>query len=249
MVNSVTYKLTIAYDGTPYKGWQRQGNLPTVQLFLEQAIATCWGKHHHVYASGRTDTGVHALAQIAHFTASKKFDADTLTRALNSHLPPHIRIVKCSIAPQKFHARFSSKGKEYLYRVVNDPVFPPFEINRAWHIPRKLDLLAIRKACTHLIGEHNFASFTSNPGYKRPSTTRHIHLIKIKKTGNLITFRFRGNGFLYRMVRNLMGALVKVGLHRLTPSDIQKILHARSRQSAPNTAPACGLYLNKVFYL
>ncbi|MFZ5806547.1 MAG: tRNA pseudouridine(38-40) synthase TruA [Verrucomicrobiota bacterium] len=246
--SAATYKLTLHYDGTPFKGWQRQGELPTVQLFLEKAIRKCWEKEHIIHGSGRTDTGVHAFGQVAHFKAEKKFDTKTLVRALNNNLPPEIRVLKAQENSEKFHARFSAKGKEYLYRVVNHEILPPFEINRAWHVPKKLDLKEIRKACRYLAGKHDFASFTSNPGYARHTTVRHLRSIKIKKVGSVIEFRFRGDGFLYRMVRNLMGALIKVGLSRLTPDDIQKILRQKSRQSAPNTAPAYGLYLVKVFY-
>jgi tRNA pseudouridine38-40 synthase len=244
----VIYRLTLAYDGTPFQGWQRQGTLPTVQYVLEQAVAACWGRPITVHGSGRTDTGVHALAQVAHFSAPRKFSGETLQRALNNNLPPEVRVTAARIARPGFHARFQASGKEYLYRVINDPVFPPFEINRAHHVYRPLNLQAIRRAARHLEGTHDFASYTSNPGYARITTVRTIHSIRVTKRGHLLTFRFSGSGFLYRMVRNLMGALIKVGLGRLQPDDLKKILEARSRQTAPNTAPACGLYLAKVHY-
>ena len=149
----------------------------------------------------------------------------------------------------KFHARFSAKGKTYLYRIVNAPFLHPLEIGRAWHVPRPLNLTAIRQAARLLAGKHDFASFTSNPGYERESTVRRLRAIRIaRKPGSVLELTFDGDGFLYRMVRNLVGALVKIGHDRLTVLELKKILIARSRSSAPPTAPAEGLYLLKVRY-
>jgi tRNA pseudouridine38-40 synthase len=247
--NLRTYMLTVMYDGGPFKGWQLQGELPTVQLELEQAITKCWGKRYSVHGSGRTDTGVHALGQIAHFRAPEKLKPDVLVRALNDHLHPSVRVLKARMMKENFHARFCAVGKMYRYRIVNDQIFSPFEIGKAHHVPRSLDVEKMKRGAKYLIGEHDFASFTSNPGYARASTVRKIERIGIKERGNIIEFEFKGSGFLYRMVRNLMGALIKVGQEKLEPEDIQRILEKKSRQSAPNTAPACGLYLVKVNYL
>jgi tRNA pseudouridine38-40 synthase len=152
-------------------------------------------------------------------------------------------------ATTKFHARFSARGKSYLYRIVNEPILHPLEIGRAWHVPRPLDLKAVRQAARLFVGKHDFASFTSNPGYERESTIRRLRSIRItRKPGSVLEFTFDGDGFLYRMVRNLVGALVKVGHGRLKVSDLKKILAARARSTAPPTAPAEGLYLLKVRY-
>lgn len=242
------HKITIAYDGTPFKGWQRQGKEPTVQLAIEDALAECWGRRITLHGAGRTDTGVHALAQVAHFEAPGKLPPATLVKALNSHLPPAVRITEARWMPPSFHSRFSATGKQYLYRVFNEPTFSPFEVHRAWHIPRRLNLAAIHQSTRCLIGQHDFASFTSNPGYKRITTVRIIRSISIRREGPVVLIRFRGSGFLYRMVRNLMGAFAKVGTGRFHPDEIRRILEARQRQAAPNTAPACGLYLSRVFY-
>lgn len=248
MQKQVTYKLWIEYDGTAFKGWQIQGDEPTVQLALEKAVNACWKEKLHVVGSGRTDTGVHALGQVAHLKAPFKFEPDTLIRALNNHLPSSTRVLRAAIAPNHFHARFSATGKEYLYRIANELFLSPFEINRAHHVPRPLNIEAMQKAARYLIGKHDFSAFTSNPGYKRKSTVRQIDSIRILKKKNIVTLSFRGNGFLYRMVRNLVGALIKVGLGRLEPDAIAKILASGKRSEAPNTAPACGLYLARVFY-
>lgn len=246
--NERVYRITVAYDGTGFLGWQRQGEHPTVQLAIEKALAKCWGKHITLHGAGRTDTGVHALAQEAHFEAEGKFDLRTLVRALNSNLPQTIRITRARFGPPGFHSRFWSIGKEYLYRVWNDPVMSPFEVNHAMHVPRPLDLAQMRRAGKVLTGMHDFASFTSNPGYVRKGTTRTIYSIRIHREKELLTFRFHGSGFMYRMVRNLMAAILKVGLGRMTVEEVETILKAKKRMTAPNTSPACGLYLARVIH-
>lgn len=244
-----TYKLTLAYRGSDFYGWQRQDPHPTVQLALETALKKIFGKSFHVAGSGRTDRGVHALGQVASCSLPGPHTPATLLRALNFHLPPGVRVLSIQKAKSGFHARFSAKTKTYLYRVVNEPFLHPMENGRAWHIPRPLDLRAMRRAARLFVGEHDFASFTSNPGYERESTIRRLHTIRIlRKPGAILEFTFTGDGFLYRMVRNLVGALVKVGQGRLSVAELKKILAARSRSTAPPTAPAEGLYLLKVRY-
>jgi tRNA pseudouridine38-40 synthase len=243
------HKLTVKYDGTPFAGWQVQADPETVQGHLERVLERCWGEHLTLYGSGRTDAGVHANGQVASFKAEAKFKKiAALQAALNHYLPPQIRVVRAQYADDGFHARFSAKGKEYLYRICNHPFQDPFEINRSWHVPRPLAVAAMRLAAAHFVGEHDFASFTSNPGYARETTVRRVTAVTISARRRIIELRFRGEGFLYRMVRNLVGALVKVGLGRLGEAEGRAILEARRRSAAPNTAPACGLYLNRVFY-
>lgn len=244
-----TYKLTLAYRGSDFYGWQRQDPHPTVQLALETALKKIFGKSFHVAGSGRTDRGVHAFGQVASCQLPPTHPPETLLRALNFHLPPGVRVLSVVKKKAKFHARFSAKGKTYLYRIVNAPCLHPFEIGRAWHVPRPLDLKLVRQASRLLVGKHDFASFTSNPGYERESTVRRIRSLRItRKPGSVLEFTFDGDGFLYRMVRNLVGALVKVGHGRLSVADLKKILAARSRSGAPPTAPAEGLYLAQVRY-
>lgn len=244
-----TFKLTLAYRGSDFYGWQRQDPHPTVQLALESALKKIFGQSFPVAGSGRTDRGVHALAQVASCRLPITHPPATLLRALNFHLPPGVRVLSVLREKPKFHARFSAKEKTYLYRIVNAPFLHPLEIGRAWHVPRPLDLKAVRRAARRLVGRHDFASFTSNPGYERESTVRRLRSIRIaRKPGSVLELTFVGDGFLYRMVRNLVGALVKVGHGRLTVSDLQGILAACCRTTAPPTAPAEGLYLQKVRY-
>ncbi len=245
------YKLTIAYHGQAYQGWQRQKDGPSVQQTIENALTRLWGNAEpiQIQGSGRTDTGVHALGQVAHFMAPAKFlKTNELRNALNAHLPDDIRIVKSSLASPAFHARFSATGKTYHYRLICREVHDPMEIGRAWQIRRKLDLDKMQATAQHFLGEHDFASFTSNPGYERQTTVRTLHYIKFIHKGPEITLKFHGAGFLYRMVRNLTGALVRTGDGRLTPNEVKQMLHAKDRKVAPPPAPAYGLYLAKVFY-
>ena len=244
-----TFKLTLAYRGEDFFGWQRQDPHPTVQLALETALKKIFGKTFAVAGSGRTDRGVHAFGQTASVTLPPTHTPAVLLRALNFHLPPGVRVLSIQREKTKFHARFSAKGKTYLYRIVNTPFLHPLEMGRAWHVPRPLNLTAVRQAARIFVGKHDFASFTSNPGYERESTVRRLRAIRIaRKPGSVLELTFTGDGFLYRMVRNLVGALVKVGHDRLSVPELKKILRARTRSSAPPTAPAEGLYLLKVRY-
>jgi tRNA pseudouridine38-40 synthase len=242
------HKLTIAYRGTAFSGWQRQASKRTVQECLEQALETLWGQKISLQGSGRTDTGVHALGQIASFNAPRLHLAPDLQRALNANLPRDIRVMKCRLVPPSFHARFDALGKTYRYLVWNDLVQSPFTGDTHWHVPRPLNGPAMRQAARSLVGRHDFASFTSNPGYERATTIRRMRRVSLAHEGEVLTFHFTADGFLYRMVRNLVGALVKVGQGKLSVLDFVDVLRARSRSRAPATAPACGLYLMQVSY-
>jgi tRNA pseudouridine38-40 synthase len=242
------HRLTIAYRGTDFSGWQRQADKRTVQECIENALEKIWGRKISLQGSGRTDTGVHALGQIASFNAPRLHAAVVLQRALNANLSRDVRIVKCRLVSPAFHARFDARGKTYRYLIWNHLVQDPFTLDTHWHVPRPLDLLAMRRAARCLLGRRDFASFTSNPGYERESTLRTMRRASIVRDGAALVFHFAADGFLYRMVRNLVGGLVKVGLGKISADDFGKILHARSRSEAPATAPACGLYLMNVTY-
>ena len=242
------HRLTIAYRGTDFSGWQRQADKRTVQECIETALEKIWGEKISLQGSGRTDTGVHALGQVASFNAARLHAGAILQRALNANLPRDVRIVKCRLVSPAFHARFDARGKTYRYLIWNRLVQDPFTLDTHWHVPRPLDLSAMRKAARLLLGRHDFASFTSNPGYERESTVRVMKRASIARDESTLVFHFTADGFLYRMVRNLVGALTKVGLGKITVDDFGKILRACSRSEAPATAPACGLYLMKVFY-
>lgn len=242
------HKLTIAYRGTGFSGWQRQAEKRTVQECLENAVEKLWGRKISVQGSGRTDTGVHAFGQVASFNAPRLHNAVVLQRALNANLPRDMRVVKCRLVSPAFHARFDAIGKTYRYLILNDLVQDPFTLDTHWHVPRPLDLPAMRKSARYLLGRHDFASFTSNPGYERESTVRTIRRASLVRKGRVLTFQVTADGFLYRMVRNLVGALIKVGLGKISAGDFKKILESKRRSAAPNTAPACGLYLMQVNY-
>jgi tRNA pseudouridine38-40 synthase len=242
------HKLTVAYRGTDFSGWQRQAAKRTVQGCIEVALEKIWGAKISLQGSGRTDTGVHALGQVASFNAPRRHAAADLQRALNANLPRDVRIVTCRLVPPAFHARFDARGKTYRYLIWNRLVQDPFTLDTHWHVPRPLDLPAMRRAARQLLGRHDFASFTSNPGYERESTVRTMRRVSLVRDGSALVFHFTADGFLYRMVRNLVGALVKVGLAKITVDDFGKILQAQSRSAAPETAPACGLYLMNVTY-
>jgi tRNA pseudouridine38-40 synthase len=242
------HKLTIAYRGTDFSGWQRQAAKRTVQGCIEDALEKIWGEKISLQGSGRTDTGVHALGQVASFNARRLHAGAVLRRALNANLARDVRIVKCSLVPPAFHARFDATGKTYRYLIWNQPVQDPFTLDTHWHVPRPLALPAMRRAARLLPGRHDFASFTSNPGYARESTVRTMKRVSVARDGAVLVFHFTADGFLYRMVRNLVGALAKVGQGKITVDDFEKILRARSRSEAPATAPACGLCLMNVTY-
>jgi tRNA pseudouridine38-40 synthase len=243
------HKLTIAYRGTDFFGWQRQAEKRTVQECLEVALAKLWGHKIDLQGSGRTDTGVHAVGQVASFNAPRLHNAVVLQRALNANLPRDVRVVKCRLVPPVFHARFDAMEKTYRYLVLNQMVQSPFTLGTHWHVPLPLDLPAMRRAARVLLGEHDFASFTSNPGYERcRGTIRTLRRASIAQSGHALTFHFTSNGFLYRMVRNFVGGLVKVGLGKMTVHDFERILRTKSRAEAPPNAPAHGLYLVSVSY-
>ena len=243
------HKLTVAYRGTAFSGWQRQAEKRTVQGCIEDALEKIWGQKISLQGSGRTDTGVHSLGQVASFNAPRLHADVVLQRALNANLPRDVRIMKCRLVSPAFHARFDARGKTYRYLILNQLVQDPFTLDTHWHVPRPLDLPAMRRAARLLLGRHDFASFTSNPGYERESTVRIMKRASVVRDGAVLVFHFTADGFLYRMVRNLVGALAKVGLGKITVDDFGKILRACSRSEAPATAPACGLYLMNVIYL
>ena len=242
------HKLTIAYRGTEFAGWQCQPGKRTVQECIETALQKIWRAKISLQGSGRTDTGVHAMGQVASFNAPRLHNGTVLLRALNANLPRDVRIVKCRLVSPAFHARFQSKGKTYRYLIWNRLVQDPFTLDTHWHVPREIDLPAMRRAARMLVGRHDFASFTSNPGYERASTIRTMRRASVVRDGHAIVFHFTADGFLYRMVRNLVGALAKVGLSKMTVADFAHVLRACSRSEAPATAPACGLYLMNVTY-
>jgi tRNA pseudouridine38-40 synthase len=242
-------KLTVAYDGRPFSGWQSQPNNNGVQDHLKRAFLQILSVPVKLHGAGRTDSGVHALGQVAHVDVLRhKMNPTTWMAALNFHLPPEIRVVRCQIVPARFHAQYSATGKIYRYRIWNSPIFDPMEIGRSWHVPQALDLELVSAACDILIGTHDFASFAANRGKADEPTTRTIHKIRITRRKELVTLEFDGNGFLYRMVRMLTGSIVRVATRRAELAWIAGLLDAPGVQKTNCTAPAEGLYLVTVKY-
>jgi tRNA pseudouridine38-40 synthase len=241
-------KLIIAYDGAPFAGWQSQSHRNTVQDHLERAFERVTGGAVRVHGAGRTDAGVHALAQCAHVDVLKFLRSDRWIKALNALLPPAIRVLRCRNVSKDFHARLSAKGKIYRYTIWSAPILPPFEYHRAWHVARSLDLRILKAAAKHFVGTHDFAGFAANRGKPEPSTIRTINSVRVRKKGPCITIEFDGGGFLYKMVRLMVGALVKCALAKMHIEEITSRLHSGKIGSARFVAPAEGLYLVRVHY-
>jgi tRNA pseudouridine38-40 synthase len=246
-----TLKLTVAYDGTGYVGWQRQDNGVSVQECLEEAMkplaAKPDGSAPTVIGAGRTDAGAHALGQVASVNVEIDLAADAVLRALNNRLPQDIRVLEVSDEKPGFHARYHAAGKRYRYRVVIAPVMPPFERLWAFHTPGRYDLDAVRQAAAALVGRHDFASFQTS-GSPVTDTIRTLHQVEVRELDGEIVFDVSGDGFLRHMVRALAGTLLDVGAGRRTVESIPSIVTATSRGSAGPTLPAHGLTLMEVWY-
>ncbi|MCA8950436.1 MAG: tRNA pseudouridine(38-40) synthase TruA [Planctomycetes bacterium] len=244
-----TYLLTIAYEGTHYAGWQRQRGRLTVQECVERAFAAIDCPGVHVEGSGRTDAGVHALAQCAHVRLPRPFPAERLPLALNANLPQDISVRAARAVPDDFHARFCARGKRYLYRCVVSSVRPAIGRALCHWVRRPVDLHAMRRAAQCLLGRHDFASFATNPGYPRKrGTVRTLQRVHLVRTAAGFDFVVQGDGFLYNMVRALTGTLLEVGYGNREPDWLRQVLEARDRRAASTTAPAAGLYLVRVLY-
>ena len=246
-LTQLNFKLTIAYDGTDYVGWQRQATGPSIQGLLEDALKPIEGAAVTVHGAGRTDAGVHALAQVASVQLTAAIDAATLGRALNAVLPPDVRVVGVEETASDFHARFSAIGKRYEYRVVNGAVVLPFDHRYVWHVPQRLDIRAMTEASKALVGRHDFGAFQA-AGQATHSTERTIQSIEWRDASPRLTLHIQGDGFLRHMVRTIVGTLVEVGLGRRDAADVARILASRDRSQAGATAPAKGLFLAAVLY-
>ena len=243
-----TWKLTLAYDGTDFAGWQIQPGRPTVQGLLENALSTLEGQPVKVSGSGRTDAGVHALAQVASCSLDNPIPPHGLLKALNRLLPAEIRVTEAREAPAGFHARHSAIAKTYEYRIHRGPVCPPFQARYTYWHPYPLSEEAMSRAGRRYEGERDFRSFASAGGGDTESTVRRVFSSSLTRDGELLVYRVRGSGFLYRMVRNMVGTLLEVGRGNLLPPDIDRITAARDRRAAGPTAPAQGLFLVGVEY-
>jgi len=245
------FRLTIAYDGTAYDGWQVQKTGTGVQEKIEDALAKLFPARPRLHSSSRTDAGVHALGMVAHFEVPADQCAMTprkLALALNAWLPEDIRITAATRARKDFHARFDAAGKQYRYFVWNHAAMNPLLRHSAWHVPRPLDLEAIRAGAKYFIGKLDFKSFAGSRSYEMESTVRVIRRCEAKRRGPLITFIIEGDGFLYKMCRGIVGTLVQAGLGKFPANEIRQMLGKKDRRVAGMTAPAHGLILWRVFY-
>lgn len=240
-------RLLIEYDGTAFHGWQSQINARAVQDEVSRAIKIVTGEDCILTGSSRTDTGVHALGQVANFWTDSKIPPDKYVYALRSVLPEDIVIRRSEEVASDFHSRYSAKGKKYRYIIYNSEMSSALLRNRAYHIPSKLDYNAMCKAVSYFPGTHDFSAFRAT-GSSVKTSVRTIFEAALDKDGDIICFTISGNGFLYNMVRIMVGTLVEVGLGKIDPDSIPDIIKGRDRKRAGKTAPAQGLYLEEVYY-
>ncbi len=251
MSGTIKFKLTIAYDGAAYQGWQVQRTGTGVQQKVEEALAKLFPSVKRIHGSSRTDTGVHAMGMVAHVEIPGeefRMTHHKFPLAVNAHLPEDIRIVSVRKVSPAFHARFQATGKQYRYLVWNHAAMNPLLRTQAWHVPLKLDLAAMRAAAPHLVGKHDFRSFAANHTYHIENTVRTLTRCDIRRSGPLLTFIIEGDGFLYKMCRGIAGTLVQLGRGKFTEAELKLMLAAKDRRVAGMTAPAHGLVLWKVFY-
>ena len=244
----MNYKAVLQYDGTRYRGWQTQGNTDnTIQGKLETLLTKMAGEPVEVNGSGRTDAGVHAAGQVISFRCKTKESPEEICRYMNEYLPEDIAVLSVEEAAPRFHARLNAVGKTYCYRIHNSKIPAVFDRRLVWQIEQKLDIDAMKTAAEYLVGTHDFAAFTSAKN-KKKSTVRTIESILLEQNGADIRISFRGDGFLFHMVRILTGTLVEVGLGARRPEEIAAILEGKDRQKAGMLAPASGLCLMEVYY-
>ncbi|HEX4426277.1 MAG TPA: tRNA pseudouridine(38-40) synthase TruA [Terriglobales bacterium] len=247
------FKVVLAYDGSEFSGWQVQPDAPTIQGSLASAIGRITGEKVLPQGSGRTDAGVHALAQVATFATESSIPAENLGKALNANLPASIRVLEVQEVAGEFHARKSARAKTYRYRMYRGQICPPFLARYVWHYPYPLDENAMAAAARLAVGEHDFTSFAAvDPERGREDATvsniREIFASSWERQGEEFVYTVRGGGFLHHMVRNLVGTFLLVGKGTLKVEDITKILDARNRSTAGATVPANGLFLVEVEY-
>lgn len=244
------YAMVITYDGSNYGGWQIQPNAISIQSLVEKALSTLCRESVAVVGSSRTDANVHALRQVAHFCVEKEVDPNKLQYSLNGILPRDIRILQIYPTSETFHARYSAKGKVYHYHLHLDPVLDPFTLLYSWHVPYKLDLSLLRKAAKYFIGEHDFTAFAneSHKGAASKNGIRTLYRVDIVEEKGGIRLEFEGNGFLYKMVRNITGTLVDISRGRIPLEELPSIFSSKDRARAGATAPPHGLFLIKVCY-
>jgi tRNA pseudouridine38-40 synthase len=245
-------RLTVAFDGTAYHGWQVQPGRPTIQGLLGEALRKIIGESPTLTGSGRTDAGAHARGLVANFHTSSTIPPDALARALNSRLPEDVRVLRVSRAHDTFHARRSAISKEYRYQIYRGEVLPPSLVREYYHYPYPLDLEKMRAGAGRFVGEHDFASFAARSGgakrESRRGTVRKVFRCALRERGSRLYFTVEGDGFLHHMVRNMIGTLLELGRGRMIFEDFEQLFRCQDRTQAGFTAPARGLVLIRVRY-
>lgn len=246
------FKMTVAYDGKAYLGWQWQREGLTIQSVLEGALARLFPGKPAIRGAGRTDTGVHALGMVCHLDICldelRSMSHEKLRLALNAHLPEDIRVLEVESADPDFQARFNAKGKQYRYFIWNHPSLNPLIRHYCWHVGRKLDIEAMREASKWIPGRRDFRSFAAQHAYPVEDTVRTVTRCRVLQKGFLVWLIIEGDGFLYKMCRAIAGTLVQVGIGKMDPAEIQEMLERKDRSAAGMTAPAHGLVLWRVYY-
>lgn len=240
-------KLTIEYDGSKYHGWQVQENAHTVQAEIEEAICRITGERVRISGAGRTDSGVHAFGQVAHFDTSSSIPAERLKNALNAVLPTDVAVTFSEEVDFSFHSRFSAIAKTYEYKILNRQIRAPLLEKRTWHIREAMDFEALRSAAENFLGTNDFSAFCSS-GRNVSEFERTIYLSEWIGGNELFIYRVKGNGFLYNMVRIMVGTMVEAGMGKRAPESISGIIAGKNRNLSGITAPPQGLYLVKVHY-
>jgi len=240
-------KLTIAYDGTNYHGFQRQTNAVTIQQILEEKLGKLFGHQIKVAGAGRTDAGVHAYGQVVNFYTTGSIPVEKIPLAARGIMPPDIVVLKAELAEPRFHARISAKGKTYIYRLYYDKLSNPFHRYYAWHVYHPIDVEAMHQAAQIVVGTHDFSAFRAAGGVAKNPVRTILEASCLSKNG-IVEFSFTGTGFLYHMVRNLVGTLVNVGAGKICAQRFAEILASCDRHQAGATAPPQGLYLKDVYY-
>jgi tRNA pseudouridine38-40 synthase len=242
------YKLTLEYDGSPYCGWQRQTNGPSVQEAIEDAVLAFCGEAVQATGAGRTDAGVHATGQVAHLDLERWFEVEVLRNALNHHLrPAPVVVLEAGVVSTDFHARFSARARHYRYRIVNRRARLTLDLGRAWMVPHPLDAEAMHEAARRLVGQHDFSSFRSALCQAK-SPVKTIDHLAVFRHDDVVLVEARARSFLHHQVRNMVGTLKLIGEGKWPIAQIASVLDARERAAAGPTAPAGGLYLTRVDY-
>jgi tRNA pseudouridine38-40 synthase len=243
-----TYKLTLEYDGTHFSGYQSQKNARTVQDVLEGALQKIYKKKVRIIGASRTDSGVHAEGQVVHYKIDKNIPLKNLIHAINSNLPEDVAVKKIKKVSPQFHARFTAKKKTYVYEVKLSKIPAPLERNRVYSYFYLLDINKIRKAARLLVGNHDFKSFQAKSSEREMSTTRTLLKLETTQKKEKLTFLFEGNGFLYNMVRNIVGSLLEVGRGKMSLGEFKRGFEAKDRRRMGPTAPPQGLTLKRIAY-